>query len=257
MGAGLCAGPLHHRRCAPRDWQAHWLRPAGASSQPDRVTYLRTEVTPPAGTVVRATAYVSAAHTYRLFVDGAPVDAWPSFSYPDEQYVRAVDLTRRDRRGRAAAPSACCTAGTGRARDGRPPPPACSSSSPSGTTTAGTPSSGRTARGASTRPSGCRRPSATATCGDFVEWVDGRAQPQGWSSPGFDDGAWSAVTVLGPAGTAPFSRTYAQRTTIRETPVHPVRLHTVAGGAVVADFGAVYAARPRVTFASGDAGAAP
>ena len=31
------------------DWRAQWLRPAGESSQPDRVTYLRTEVTPPAG----------------------------------------------------------------------------------------------------------------------------------------------------------------------------------------------------------------
>ena len=62
------------------------------------------------------------------------------------------------------------------------------------------------------------------------------------------------MTVVGPAGTAPFSRTYAQRTTISETPVHPVRLHTVAGGAVVADFGAVYAARPRVAFARGQPG---
>ena len=87
----------------PADWQAQWLRPAGASSQPDRVTYLRTEVAPPAGTVARATAYVSAAHTYRLFVDGAPVDAWPSFSYPDEQYARSVDLTRAIAGGRRSA----------------------------------------------------------------------------------------------------------------------------------------------------------
>ncbi len=35
------------------DWQAQWLRPAGDSQQPDRVTYLRTEVTPPAGAVDR------------------------------------------------------------------------------------------------------------------------------------------------------------------------------------------------------------
>ncbi len=34
----------------------------------------------------------------------------------------------------------------------------------------------------------------------------------------------------------------------------PVRLHTVAGGAVVADFGAVYPARPQIQFAQGQAG---
>ncbi len=60
--------------------------------------------------------------------------------------------------------------------------------------------------------------------------------------------------IAGPAGTAPFTRTFAQRTTIRETPVHPVRLHTVAGGGVVADFGAIYAARPQVSFAQGEPG---
>ena len=57
-------------------------------------------ITPPGGGAIqRATAYVSAAHTYRFFVNGVAVDAWPSFSYPDEQYVRAVDLTRALRPG--------------------------------------------------------------------------------------------------------------------------------------------------------------
>src|SRR4029077_18778072 len=67
------------------DWQGRWLHPSAASSQPDRVTYVRTEITPPSGSLTRATAYVSAAPTYRLVANGAEVDAWPSFSYPDEQ----------------------------------------------------------------------------------------------------------------------------------------------------------------------------
>ena len=235
------------------DWQAQWLRPAGDSQQPDRVTYLRTEVTPPAGAIDRVTAYVSAAHTYRLFVDGAPVDAWPSFSYPDEQYVRAVDLTGAVAGGRRSAIGVLHRwygPGQGRPasspgllfqlsvwyRDGR-------------RVVFGSDGTWRE-RPAEWLPS----PQRNSDVGDFVEWVDGREQPQGWSSPGYDDGAWSPVTVVGPAGTAPFSRTYAQRTTITETPVHPVRLHTVAGGAVVADFGAVYAARPRVAFSRGQSG---
>ncbi|HEX4163172.1 MAG TPA: family 78 glycoside hydrolase catalytic domain, partial [Acidimicrobiales bacterium] len=90
--------------------------------------------------------------------------------------------------------------------------------------------------------------------GDFVEWVDGRAHPRGWSAPGFDDAAWAKATVLGPTGTAPFAALYAQRTRIEEHHVSPVRIHTLAGGAVVADFGAVYAARPLVMFSGGDPG---
>ena len=60
--------------------------------------------------------------------------------------------------------------------------------------------------------------------------------------------------MIGPAGTAPFTRTYAQRTRIAEHTVAPVTVHTLPTGSVVVDFGAVYAARPRVTFRSGQAG---
>ena len=235
------------------DWRAHWLRPAGSSQQPDRVTYLRTEVTPPAGTVARATAYLSAAHTYRLYIDGSPVDGWPSFSYPDEQYVRAVDLTGKLTGGRRCAIGVLHRwYGAGQGRPASAPGLLVQVSvhyADGRHAVFGSDATWRE-RTAEWLPS----PQRNADVGDFVEWVDGRLHPQGWSDPGFDDSAWSAVTVLGPAGTAPFNRTYAQRTSIRETPVHPVRLHTVAGGAVVADFGAVYAARPQVAFSQGESG---
>ena len=196
---------------------------------------------------------MSAAHTYRLFVDGTPVDAWPSFSYPDEQYMRTVDLTGAITGGRRSALGVLHRwYGPGQGRPASSPGLLVQLSVWY-----------RDGRHAVFGSDGTWRelpaewlpsPQRNSDVGDFVEWVDGRAQPQGWSSPGYDASAWSAVTVLGPAGTAPFSRTYAQRTAIHEAPVHPVRLHTVAGGGVVADFGAVYAARPRVSFARGEPG---
>ncbi|HEX4126735.1 MAG TPA: family 78 glycoside hydrolase catalytic domain [Acidimicrobiales bacterium] len=237
------------------DWQgANWLRPAGSSQQPDRVTYLRTEVTPSAGTVARATAYVSAAHTYRLFVDGTPVDAWPSFSYPDEQYMRTVDVTGMVAGGRRSAIGVLHRwYGPGQGRPASSPGLLFLLSVRYADGRQAVFGSGATWRElpAEWLPS----PQRDSDVGDFVEWVDGRLQPQGWSSPGYDASTWSPVTVIGPAGTSPFTGTYAQRTTIREIPVHPVRLHTLAGGAVVADFGAVYAARPRVAFSHGVPGA--
>ena len=236
------------------DWgAATWLTPAAGPGGPDRVTYLRSEFTPPAGTLVRATAYVSAAHTYRLYVDGAPVDAWPSFSYPDEQYVRAVDLTSAVRPARSSAIGVLHRwYGAGQ---GRP------ASSPGlifllalhyadGSRVVHVSDGQWVEHPSEWLPS----PQRNADSGDFVEWVDGRAHPAGWSSTGFDDRSWSPPAIGGFAGTPPFTATFAQRTTIRETPVSPVRVRTLANGAVVADFGAVYAARPRVTFASGEAG---
>ena len=235
------------------DWQAQWLQPAGASQQPDRVTYLRTEVTPAAGTLRRATAYVSAAHTYRLYVDGVPVDAWPSFSYPDEQYARAVDLTGALAGGRTSAIGVLHRwYGPGQGRPASAPGLLfqLSLQYDDGRHDVVVSDASWRERPAEWLPSPQRNPDG----GDFVEWVDGREHPQGWSDPGYDDSTWSPVTVIGPAGTAPFTTTYAQRTTIRESPVLPVSLHTVAGGAVVADFGAVYPARPQIQFGQGQAG---
>ena len=196
---------------------------------------------------------MSAAHTYRLYVDGASADAWPSFSYPDEQYVRAVDLTGALTGGRSSAIGVLHRwYGPGQGRPASSPGLLLQLSvryTDGRHAVFGSDATWRE-RAAEWLPS----PQRNADVGDFVEWVDGRLHPQGWSSPGFDDSTWSPVTVIGPAGTAPFTATYAQRTTIRETPVHPVRLHTLASGAVVADFGAVYAARPRVAFARGEPG---
>ena len=236
-----------------KDWSAQWLKPAGASAQPDRVTYLRTEVTPADGVVRRATAYVSAAHTYRFSVNGTAADAWPSFCYPDEQYVRAVDVTRVVRAGRPNALGVLHRwYGGGQGRPASVPGLLLQLSLwyvDGRHVVYGTDGTWRELP-AEWLPS----PQRNSDGGDFVEWVDGRAHPRGWSEPGFDDAAWARATVLGPTGTAPFTALYAQRTRIEEQQVSPVRVHTLPGGAVVADFGAVYAARPVVTFSSGDPG---
>ncbi len=234
------------------DWSAaSWLQPAGASTQADRVTYLRKEVSPPDdSTIQRATAYVSAAHTYRFFINGVAVDAWPSFSYPDEQYVRAVDVTRALRPGHANALGVLHRwYGPGQGRPESAPGLLLQVSvwyQDGRHVLYGTDDTWRE-HPAEWLPS----PQRNSDVGDFVEWIDGRAYPEGWAGPGYDDGQWAPATVIGPAGSAPFTHTYAQRTDIEETTVEPVRLHTLPNGSVVADFGAVYAARPRVEFASG------
>ena len=240
---------------APReaDWTALWLRPAGASAQPDRVTYLRADVSPPGGRLRRATAYVSAAHTYRLSVNGAEVDAWPSFCYPDEQYARAVDVTAIIRPGRPNALGVLHRwYGGGQGRPASSPGLLVQLSlwyDDGRHVVYGSDGTWRELP-AEWLPS----PQRNSDGGDFVEWVDGRAHPTGWSEPGFDDAAWARATVLGPAGTAPFTALYPQRTRIQEHQVSPVRVHRLPSGAVVADFGAVYAARPLVTFSGGDPG---
>ncbi len=251
---GTVSGPARFTTALrPGDWQGQWLRPAGASQQPDRVTYLRTEVTPPAGALARATAFVAAAHTYRLFVDGEPADAWPSFCYPDEQYARAVDLTSRLAGGRRSAVGVLHRwYGAGKGRPVSAPGLLVQLSlwyTDGRHVVLGSDATWRELP-AEWLPS----PQRNSTSCDYVEWVDGRASPDGWAAAGHDDGAWSPATVIGPEGSAPFTRTYAQRTSIAEHVVEPVSLRTLATGSIVVDFGAVYPARPRVRFAAGTAG---
>ena len=235
------------------DWQAQWLQPASASLQPDRFTYLRTELTPPAGSIRRATAYISAAHTYRLFLDGRLADQWPSFSYPDEQYARAIDVTGLVRGGRSVALGVLHRwYGAGKGRPASAPGLLVQLSLWYGDgrhVAYGSDHSWRELP-AEWVPS----PQRNSDACDFVEWVDARAQPAGWATVGYDDSAWSPATVIGPAGSAPFTRTYAQRTTVDEHVVTPASVRALASGSVVVDFGAVYPARPRVTFTSGVAG---
>jgi alpha-L-rhamnosidase len=235
------------------DWTATWLQPAATSRQPDRVTYVRAEAELPTGPLRRATAYLAAAHIGQLFVNGQRLDLGPAFSYPDEQYFRCVDLTRAVRTG---GPNAIGVlhrwygAGQGRPasfpgvllqlslhyEDGRH-------------TTFGTDGNWRE-RSGEWLPSAQRN----ADGADYVEWVDGRAHPTGWDLPGFDDEAWGRPGHIGPAGTPPFTQTFVQRTHIADTEIRPVGLHTLASGSVVADFGAVSAARLRVRFAHGQSG---
>jgi alpha-L-rhamnosidase len=235
------------------DWTARWLQPQAASLQPDRVTYVRTLITPPPGTLRRATAYVSAAHTYQLFVNDERVDSGPSFSYPDEQYVRSIDLTRQIRPGQATGLGILHRwygAGQGRPLSAPGVIAQVSLTYADGRSVSyGTDGTWRELP-AEWLPS----PQRNNDGSDFVEWVDGRAHPPGWSGAAFDASMWPTPMVLGPAGTAPFTTMYAQRTQIDEHPVAPISLRTLTNGSVVADFGAVYAARPQVRFAHGASG---
>jgi alpha-L-rhamnosidase len=235
------------------DWTAQWLQPSPANVQPDRVTYLRTEVEPPSGRLLRATAYVAAAHTYQLFVNGTLVDRGPSFCFPDEQYFRCVDVTSAVRTGQHNALGVLHHwYGPGKGRptsfpgllvqlvlhyqDGR-------------RTVFGTDRSWRQFPG-----EWLQSPQRNNDGMDFVEWVDGRAHPSGWNAVGYDDAHWGAPGVIGPAGTAPFTRTFVQRTDFDEHVIAPVSVRTLPTGSIVADFGAVYPARLAVRFTQGESG---
>ena len=127
--------PVHHRAARRRTGRRSWLKPAGGSPQPDRVTYLRTEVTPPAG-IARAAPRLRLGRAHL-----PPLSSTARGRRLAELLLprRAVRPRRRPHPALQAgrpAPLGVLHRWYGRGRAAPPPPRACSSSSRSGTPTA-------------------------------------------------------------------------------------------------------------------------
>ena len=236
------------------DWKASWIwRPTAL--RPDQYTYARREFALGTAPVVRARAYVSGDQQYELYVNGTRAGKGQAYCYPDAQYYETLDVTALLSAG---GPNAVALVyGWQGATKGHPAGhPGCivqvsvlhADGSTEVVVTDGT---WRVRQGAWL--AGTERDLEGDEV-DYTENIDGPAIPVGWESPGFDDSGWAAATVLGPAGAAPWTHLVSVRTRIVEEPVPAVSLTTLASGAVVADFGKVYAAVPTVAFHRGVAG---
>jgi alpha-L-rhamnosidase len=235
------------------DWTAQWLRPGPADTGLERYTYLRRAFRLPPGKIARATVYAAGAHKYQLWMNGSKLDTGPSFCYPDEQYVQGTDVTNAVTSGNQNVLGFLhhwYSAGKGRPASVPGMLAQLSVHYSDGTKVVVGTDHTWVQRAAEWLPAAQRNTDAA----DFVEIIDARSSPVGWSAAGYDDSGWEPVPVLGPAGTSPFTALYAQRTRIAETVIKPVSVTTLEGGSVVADFGKVYAARPYVEFREGLAG---
>ncbi|WP_433727163.1 family 78 glycoside hydrolase catalytic domain [Actinoplanes sp. CA-051413] len=234
-------------------WQASWIRRTTAVK--DDYTLARREFTVGAGRVVRARLYVSASQQYQAYLNGKLVDRGQAFAYPDEGYYQATDVTGELRAGRPTALGILFhwyDAGQGR--------PAGQSGmlarlvidhSDGSQQVVVSDGTWRVTRGP-WQPAAYRNGDGR----DYIEHIDGRAaQPlTGWSRPGFDDSAWEPAQVVGAHPAGVFTHLRAQQTRLAYRDVRPVSVTTLPSGAVVADFGKVIAATPRVRFRAGAAG---
>jgi alpha-L-rhamnosidase len=238
-----------------RDWKAQWIRRPLDTTRPDIYTYARTEARLASSPIVRARAYVSGDQQYEMYVNGTRVGKGEAYSYPDQQYYETLDVTKALKAGAANA-IGLLTYWDGPTK-GHP------AGEPGGivqisithadgsTETVMSDGSWKVLPGNWTP--GTQR-DLEGDLVDFVENIDGRAEPLGWDTPGFDDTAWASAAVVGPAGTAPWTHLVSARTRIVGQPVPAVSLTKLPSGDYVADFGKVYAAVPTVTLHHGVSG---
>ncbi len=238
------------------DWKAKWISRAFAHGPGrDVYTYARSEFTLASSPIVRARAYVSGDQQYELYLNGTRAGKGQAYSFPDSQYYETLDVTTLLRAGHTNAvgivsswqgPTKGHPAGKPGVimqisvlyRNGR---------------RALVVSDGSWRVRAGPWLAGTQR-DLEGDLVDFTENIDGRAEPVGWQEPGFDDSSWARATVLGPAGVSPWRHLVSVRTRIVEEPVAAVTLTRLSSGAVVADFGKVYAAVPTVSFHHGTPG---
>jgi alpha-L-rhamnosidase len=241
-----------------QDWRASWVqRPTTdpLESQYVQYTYARKEAGLAPSPIVRARAYVSADQQYELDINGQRAGKGEAYSFPDEQYYEALDVTRLLRPG-AANTFALTYTWQGETKGHPAGVPGVilqvsvdhADGAHEDVVSDGT---WRVRKGA-WLPGPQRDLEGDQV--DYVENIDGRANPTGWDEAGFDDTAWAPAAVLGPAGTPPWSHLVPVRTRITERPLSPVGVSHLDSGAVVADFGAVYAAVPTVMFPNGTPG---
>jgi alpha-L-rhamnosidase len=236
---------------ADADWQASWIR--RTTAEPDDYTLARKEFTVGAGPVVRARVYIAAYQQYELHVNGRLVDQGPAFNYPDDGYYKAVDVTRLIAAGRPNAVGAIVHYyGSGQGRPAAQPGLLARIvvDHADGTRhVVVTDGSWRVARGpwqTAPRRNGDGR--------DWVEFIDGRAEPLGWDRPGFDASSWAAPQVVGTHPAGVFTHLQDQETDLAHRTVRPAKVTTLPSGSVVADFGVIIPAIPVVRFRNGESG---
>jgi alpha-L-rhamnosidase len=235
------------------DWRASWIgRGASTTAEPDQYTYARTEPTLRGGPIARARAYVSGDQQYELYVNGVRAGKGQAYSYPDSMYYETLDVTGLLRPGAANA--------VGIVSSWQGPTKGHPAGSPGVVAQIAvhyldghvqlvtTDRSWRVRKGAWLP--GTQR-DLEGDLVDFTENINGPDQPVGWLLSGFDDRSWSPAVVFGRAPTRPWTHLVSVRTRIAEQPVRPMSLTTLSSGALVADFGQVYAAVPTVQFHQG------
>ncbi|MCU1461681.1 MAG: alpha-L-rhamnosidase domain protein [Acidimicrobiales bacterium] len=251
------------------DWHADWIKrltvePSdsadsfalqngfGVWENKDEYSYVRKETKLSGSPIVRARAYISADQQYELYVNGALAGKGQAYQFPDSQYYETQDITGLVRAGVANAFGIIYNwQGPGKGRAAGTPGVIAHISvlhrdgSSEVITTDGT---WRVLPGA-WLPGTQRDEEGDPV--DYTENINGPAQPLGWDRPGYLAAAWTPATVIGPHPVAPWSHLISVRTRIVYEPVHAASINKLPSGAVVADFGKVYAAIPSVTFRHG------
>jgi alpha-L-rhamnosidase len=240
---------------ANSDWSgASWIK--RNTSVADDYTYYRKSATVPAGTVVRATVYVTSVHKYALYVNGTLVGKGPAYAFPQFQFYNAYDITGLVRPGASnqfAIFNHWFGGGSGRAVSARGVLMKAIIHYADGTSATVDTDGTWLQKQATSWITGQRGRGGSA--GDHIERIDARNLTPNWFMPGFDDSAWTSATVIGSQPNTTWSGALLpDLTRIVENVLVPASVINLDGSNYLVDLGKLYSGVPSIQFSGGTSG---
>ena len=239
---------------ANSDWSgASWIK--RNTNVADDYTYYRKSAALPAGTVQRATVYVTSVHKYALYVNGTLVGKGPAYAFPQFQFYNAYDITALVSPGATnlfAMFNHWFGGGSGRPPSSRGVLMEAIIHYAGGTrVVVGTDGTWLQSQAKDWATGQQRRNGEGA---GYIEKIDARNLTPTWFMPGFDDAAWTAATVIGPQPNSTWTGTLLpDLSRIVETVLKPVSVTNIKGNYIV-DMGKVYSGMPHISFSGGSSG---
>lgn len=237
------------------DWAgAKWIK--RDSDVEDDYTYFRKGTTLPEKTILRAIVYITACHSYELYVNGKFIGKGSNNHYPQYSYYNAWDISSAlisNSRNTIACLTHWFGGGQGRAKGARGLlVKAIIEYSDSTTSTICSDSTWKQIR-AEQWVTG--QPQRNGEGVGRVEKIDSRKIIQDWNTLNYDDSSWHFASEIGTHPVAPWTGTLrSDLTRVIEEEIKPASITNHGGGKYVIDLGKIYPGNFKIAFSGGNSG---
>jgi len=237
------------------DWkEAIWIKRQNEDT--DDYSYFRKQIKLSGRKIQRATAYISACHSYELFVNGKFTGEGHSFHYPQYSYYKAIDITD------FVKPKSINTlaifthwdgGGQGRAKGNRGfIMKAIIEYTDNTVTIIGSDSTWKTSRAEMwVKGQGRRNGEGVG----YIEMIDAAKISTDWYMPDFNDKGWVSAAEIGSHPVNPWTGVLRPDLTgVVKKAIKPLSVKKLAEGSYIIDLGKVYAGNFKINFTGGSAG---